>query len=400
MLDARRAPEKPAPETLVAFREDLLRPQPNYSTPPHPHWAYWRSNAAFFAWALSTCLLLSGLVFWPLLSSESFALAAADNSGLPRLSQHKLVHEGYGLDAIAAGLALLVLASYVVCFGQRRLRVLRTLALIGVLLLEFRLVQASARLAISADIMDDAAAGLLLTTEWPNLEHLRVIEHSSAWLSLRPRATLAGANLHTFADFHRHVVEQYRLKGGRFAKESPFADEAARKALFFMNFVSGLWAYGNQVAVDKTGGALSNEANNWQESTPSLQAYLASEIGCCSDYAYLLKSLLDHEGIENRLTTIPGHVFNEAKLNGRWCMLDPTTNIFLETTWEELYAATELERDSLTVHVFPHSNLTDVHSPRYRSLAGHFRLMMLSRIANRPAAFQPTTHPDLPAWFD
>jgi hypothetical protein len=166
-----------------------------------------------------------------------------------------------------------------------------------------------------------------------------------------------------------------------------------------MNVVSGLWSFGNQTEITKEGSVFCNEQNDWHAPPPSVRVYLASKIGCCTDHAYLTKSLLDHEGIENRLTAIPGHVFNEARLGPNWCVVDATTNLFMEMSWEDLYERKHT-RDSIGVWVFPHPNLMTTSTSDYRSLAGHFRMITLSRIVNRPANLAKTYHPSLPAYFD
>jgi hypothetical protein len=138
---------------------------------------------------------------------------------------------------------------------------------------------------------------------------------------------------------------------------------------------------------------LCNEKNNWTASRPTMRAYLDSRIGCCTDYALMVKFLLDEEKIENRLTAIPGHVFNEVRLEGRWCIVDATTNMFLEQSWQELYE--RKSEEPIKVYVFPHANMSGNFAYRYRPLAGQFRLLTLLRVANRPECLREATHPEV-----
>jgi hypothetical protein len=142
-----------------------------------------------------------------------------------------------------------------------------------------------------------------------------------------------------------------------------------------------------------------NERHQSTGPTITLTDYLESEVACCSDYAYFTKSMLDHEGIENRLTEIPGHMFNEVRLSGRWCIVDASCNLFIDTGWDELYAP-DSKRDSITALVFLHPNASDQDEQRYRPVIGRFRLLMLMRVVNHPGMLQQASHPDLPKWFD
>ena len=103
--------------------------------------------------------------------------------------------------------------------------------------------------------------------------------------------------------------------------------------------------------------------------------------------------------IENRLTSYPGHVFNEVKLDGRWYVLDSMINIFVEASWEDIFRHPH-ERDSIVVLLFPSQSSHDDRSKRYRSITPQFRLMTLLRIANQADPFGKTSHTDLPGFFE
>jgi hypothetical protein len=174
--------------------------------------------------------------------------------------------------------------------------------------------------------------------------------------------------------------------------------EQKMKTLYIMNFVSGFWAFGNGLDPNKPGSVFLNEQNGWQAPPESIHTYVDARIGCCTDYAFLAKYLLDREGIENRLTSIPGHIFNEVRLNGRWCIADATVNLFVESSWEELHGRKKA-RESITVLMFPIGTSLNGRSPRYRSVTEQFRLMTLLRLANQPVNLHATTHPELPSYF-
>ncbi len=127
-------------------------------------------------------------------------------------------------------------------------------------------------------------------------------------------------------------------------------DEGKAKAISFMLFTSTLWAYGNANNPVKEGCINSNENNNWQYEKPTLQVVKQAHIGCCTDYAFTLSLILSKHGFENRYVTIPGHVFNEAKINGQWSVLDANTNVFINSSWNDSIAA----REKVRIHVFPH----------------------------------------------
>ncbi|GIW78285.1 MAG: hypothetical protein KatS3mg105_0092 [Gemmatales bacterium] len=111
------------------------------------------------------------------------------------------------------------------------------------------------------------------------------------------------------------------------------------KTYFFLNLVSHGWAFGNQHHPDRPASIFSNEENGWRQPRPgpaTIRDYLDANIACCNDYAYLLKFLLDREGIRNRLAAIPGHIFNEVYLDGGWHVVDATTNMVFDASWHSI----------------------------------------------------------------
>ena len=53
-------------------------------------------------------------------------------------------------------------------------------------------------------------------------------------------------------------------------------------------------------------------------------------IGICGDASMTLSSLLDEQGIANKIVTLPGHVMVEANFDGQPMLLDPDFGVVLE----------------------------------------------------------------------
>jgi hypothetical protein len=308
----------------------------------------------------------------------------------------RLLYWGFWLSAA------LLLRHFFLCYGLRRGRGRRALLLSFALLHNFTATRVMAQFAHGQQLEAKLLSPDIFERQWPNLRRLKMVNLPPAHLTATyADLALCSAELQSWSDLHRHVCALYAERLVELHERWPDLDERERKALFFMNFVSGLWSFGNRTHVDEPGCAACNEENHWsrQSQAPCLQTYLSSNIGCCVDYAYLLKSLLDHEGISNRLIRIAGHCFNEAHLAGRLRILDASINLYVDRSWERLYEE-EAGPDSIRVLLFPHANLRDGAAPRYRSFAGHFRLLMLTRIANRPPSLRDAEYPALPPEFD
>lgn len=211
------------------------------------------------------------------------------------------------------------------------------------------------------------------------------------------------AKIETFDEFAQWTRSQYQEHYSNIQSVWPFHHEDEYKAAFITNLVSNLWGYGNINAVNKPGCVLGNEDQQWQR--PDLKSinaatYLRSKIGCCNDHAYLVKFLLDSENIPNRLTVIPGHIFNEANIDGQWWTLDATANLMIPHAWETIHQTMKpTGRDWMQIYLFAHSNLRDIDSERYRSAIGHFRLHQLLSIAIQRDRGRSITHPDFPNYF-
>jgi hypothetical protein len=357
-------------------------------------------SRGLFAATLLGCFLLSALAFWPVVCNRLAAAAgpvfAADALAPRWVFRHSALMPVFwacaGLAAVHGALAWR---------GGRR-PTLAALALGLALLHNVAAVLAAEQLSAGRQLALGVARGDTLERRWPQLERLRIVECPPPdTAALYAGGRLRAADLDSFAALHRYARARFAEQRRQLRARWGVADERKLRALFYLNFVSGLWAFGNRDHPDRPGGVLSNEENGWTPPPrPTVRTYLASHIACCTDFACVLKSLLDHEGIENRLTCIPGHRFNEARLGGRWHILDATTNLCAEAGWEELYGRRGGGPDSVRVLLFPHPGLAATSSSRYRAAVGQFRLLMLMRLATRPEALRAVEHPALPPYFD
>jgi len=138
---------------------------------------------------------------------------------------------------------------------------------------------------------------------------------------------------------------------------------------------------------------LCNEKTGFREiRSPTVRTYLESDIGCCTDYAFLLKVLLDRAGIPNRRVGTAGHIFNEARFADGWATLDANTNMFFAGEWGAIQRRPHGSEGTVTVMVFPHQNSMDSGNPYYRPEIGQFCLRWLLAAAERTAP--PTGYPD------
>jgi len=111
---------------------------------------------------------------------------------------------------------------------------------------------------------------------------------------------------------------------GTFAKIAGTNDQEELKALFYMNFVHLSAPYGKNDLTEKSLDYLL-----WK-----------SEYHQCGSYTIMLSMLLEKAGYEQRTVSIDsgGHGYVEIKFDERWQILDPTTNIWIDKSTEELIA--------------------------------------------------------------
>jgi hypothetical protein len=151
--------------------------------------------------------------------------------------------------------------------------------------------------------------------------------------------------------------------------------ESEAWAASLMLFTSTLWAFGNRNHPEKPGCISSNEDNNWQFQQPTFEAVKAARIGCCTDYAHALAFILSRNGVENRYVAIPGHLFNEAKIDGKWYVLDANTNVIVNSAWNDIVA----DPGRVRIHVFAHpgSQGGQLHRPVLAAFQDYFLNLVL-----------------------
>jgi hypothetical protein len=285
-----------------------------------------------------------------------------------------------------------------VCLGCRRRRSLPLLTLIPL----HCLTLASARsLEIGHQYRAERACGADTERQWQHLRRLEIVEGFSPTLYHFDAQTIPVDSIKSFDELHAWIANEYRQRQPNLKKELGVDDENRLKTVFFMHFLADLWSFGNKVATDKPGSVLANEENDWQPPPQiSAQTFIQARIGCCADIAYVFKALLDREKIPNRLTAIPGHVFNEVELDGKWWIADGSTNILVECGWNELFQNAMRQTSScVRVFVFPDPRIGSSAGADYRPLTAQFRIQMLLRMAAGPTAFQCASHPELPVFF-
>lgn len=155
------------------------------------------------------------------------------------------------------------------------------------------------------------------------------------------------SGLASFADLPR-AAEGYRARWEPVLRAQGFSEMQAR-AVSLMLFTSTLWGYGNAEHPDRPGCLTINEDNGWKAEVPTIDVVRRARIGCCTDYAYMLSLLLAANGFENRYVNTSDHIFNEARIDGEWHVLDANANVFITTSWAEAGLTPETE-----VHLFPH----------------------------------------------
>lgn len=207
-------------------------------------------------------------------------------------------------------------------------------------------------------------------------------------------------SISSFADLAKHVNERF-ANAKLNDLDGMFSHEDVRRGVYYMAFVSGLWAYGNKNNPDLPGCVAGNEVTGaLPPRSMTIRTFLDAPIGCCTDYTTILAVLLTSANIDNRIvevfdnerSALPNHVFNEAFLGGRWWTLDANINVAYAGSWKDV------SDFSLTIEAFllPHSNMR-YGSANYRESVGAFRTFMLTSAANGYYSKHEYHTPE--AWF-
>jgi hypothetical protein len=140
------------------------------------------------------------------------------------------------------------------------------------------------------------------------------------------------ADIDSFGEFTAYVEAHQQAEG----QIAGFSVQASQ-ALFYMQWVSGLWLYGNLARPDLPGSVADNEVTGpVAPEDMTIRAYLDSPIGACTDYTVLMTLLLTSAGIENRVVSGAGHVFNEALIDGAWWTLDANLNLAYQAPFDDV----------------------------------------------------------------
>jgi len=226
---------------------------------------------------------------------------------------------------------------------------------------------------------------LLATNSWMNIVPLgRAAERLEvSTLPLQGYETIFSDDaigrdtISSFDEFASRVDANFERNEPRLRNSWHVEDEAALRAIFYLNTVANLFSYGNRTTskgcanLNEQFGKVSRDLK-----TIGIRYYMDSLIGCCSDYANLLKFLLDAAAIENNMVAIKanGHIFNEAFIAGRWHALDANIGAYYDRSWNEIVA----EKDPFSVTLFPVISLRGGNAdPRYRPLLWRFRYKTL-----------------------
>lgn len=187
--------------------------------------------------------------------------------------------------------------------------------------------------------------------------------------------------IYSLDDFSRFAKNLYQEKRSHMKSIWKIENEDELKSVFYLNFVSRLWVYGNKYKTKEAGCALDNELTGAiPDSKATIRHYLSSSIGCCSDYALTLHLLLEREGIRNRIVHVQGHVFNEVHFNGHWNAMDANTNLLFHDSWMNITFRKPGQK--FRVSMFPNHN-TFESANNFREDIGKFAYEMITAAVKR-----------------
>ncbi|MEE1884718.1 hypothetical protein [Pedobacter flavus] len=133
--------------------------------------------------------------------------------------------------------------------------------------------------------------------------------------------------------------------------------------------LSTFFAYGNPRPLEEEVGCLIENASLKEvETAPLLNKdyfYLKnSEIGCCTDYAYIMGRYLAHYQFKHRIVSISGHIFNEVEIDGNWFTIDANTGLLASKRFPS-------SKTNFDLYFLPHFGMTE--SKYYRQVLVPFR---------------------------
>jgi hypothetical protein len=200
------------------------------------------------------------------------------------------------------------------------------------------------------------------------------------------RREIPAAALTSFEAFGDYATRRYGAIAGILAHDWNVGPDAVREAAFFAGLTGTLFAYGNKERPEMVGCAGDNELRAAPAAGCLLAAeFLNSRIGCCDDYARLMKYLLDTARIPNRLVAIPSHTFNEIDIAGRRFVVDANTGLIFDRSWEELSTR---PGQRIYVYTLPLAGLMDAASENYRPQLGRLRSNLVRIVARGGAPWE------------
>ncbi|RIY41605.1 transglutaminase-like domain-containing protein [Neopusillimonas maritima] len=152
--------------------------------------------------------------------------------------------------------------------------------------------------------------------------------------------------------------------------------ESIQFALTAMQVISGLWHYGNFTNKESPGCVLNNELLG-QRDNLSIREYLATPIGCCTDYTTLLAAVLEHNGYQGRVIVTSTHNFNEVKLNNSWWTLDANLGIAYSAPWDVVVDG----KSDVDAYKFSHAGTT-LGSKVFSQALSNFRVSAILSVAS------------------
>ncbi|MDA9395499.1 hypothetical protein WN73_33795, partial [Bradyrhizobium sp. CCBAU 45394] len=183
-------------------------------------------------------------------------------------------------------------------------------------------------------------------------------------ISLQASGTDWRAGIDSWQEFAQYVDAQYQST----TQSTDFTPEQAQ-VFFYLQWVSGLWSYGNPTQLLATGAVVDNEINGVTDPADvTVRTFLDSPIGCCTDYTTVMSYLLLEAGIESRVVSGNAHVFNEALIDGEWWTIDANLGLAYEGAWDQVISTDQ----TINVFQFDHAGKMQGSSVYRDSLVDFF----------------------------
>jgi hypothetical protein len=173
-------------------------------------------------------------------------------------------------------------------------------------------------------------------------------------------------NIDDLPDLYQYINQRFdeTLAAG----DDFFQNNETSLALFYMQWVSGLWGYGNPSGVGP-GRVISNEIDGYVPNERiNIDLYMNATIADCQDYSGMLAYLLTSAEIPNRLVAGNGHVFNEALIDGKWWVLDANQGLASPMEWIDI-----LDFNNEVDWIYFGVNGTNFSDETYRDSLPNFR---------------------------